>query len=181
MCTPKANSVAPSPQECCAIQSQPEDFIRDLLASCQPSMEYLLPICRDIGLNSKRDLDEVLSWGNRQRILWLKEVESEERGLSRLNVKSLSLAFQVWESANATSPDLDPDQPPVFRCGVPLSTRRIGRPISGPSAITWLTRGPSMTSTHYSSTSRDAAISSEGYLHPGDQAQAVEVSLSGLR
>lgn len=66
-------------------------------------MEHLLPVCRDIGLESKKDLDEVLSWGGQERISWLMELESEKRGLSRLNVKSLSLAFQVAEEfENAT-------------------------------------------------------------------------------
>jgi hypothetical protein len=55
----------------------------------------LYPVFVRIGLESRADLEGILDWAAEERVSWLMELSKEEWGLSRLNVKSLSLAFQV--------------------------------------------------------------------------------------
>lgn len=47
------------------------------------------------GLGSKVDLEGILDWPAKERISWLMELCEEKWGISRMNVKTLSLAFEV--------------------------------------------------------------------------------------
>lgn len=81
---------------------QPENPICQFLRSCKPPLEHLYPVFIRIGLETKADLEGVLDWGAQERVSWLMELSKEEWGLSRLNVKSLSLAFQVADQYEST-------------------------------------------------------------------------------
>jgi hypothetical protein len=79
-----------------------EEVIRKFLRSCMPNLEHLLPVFIRIGLEERRDLEGALNWPAKERVSWLMELSKEEWGISRMNVKSLSLAFDVTEQYEAT-------------------------------------------------------------------------------
>ena len=70
---------------------------------CKPNLEHLLPVFVRIGLEKKVDLEGVLNWPAKERVSWLMELSKEEWGISRMNVKTLSLAFAVAEQYEASS------------------------------------------------------------------------------
>jgi hypothetical protein len=82
---------------------EPEDTIHKFLRSCMPNLEHLLPVFIRIGLEKRRDLEGALDWPAKERVSWLMELSKEEWGISRMNVKSLSLAFDVREQYEVTS------------------------------------------------------------------------------
>jgi hypothetical protein len=55
----------------------------------------LLPVFKRLGLEKRVDLEGVLDWPAKERVSWLMELSKEEWGISRMNVKTLSLAFEV--------------------------------------------------------------------------------------
>jgi len=81
---------------------EPEETIRKFLRSCMPNLEHLLPVFIRIGLENRRDLEGALDWPTKERVSWLMDLSKEEWGISRMNVKSLSLAFHVMEQDRAT-------------------------------------------------------------------------------
>jgi hypothetical protein len=72
-----------------------EDPVQKFLRSCMPNLEYLLPVFIRIGVKRKVDLEGILDWPAEERVSWLMELSKEEWGISRMNVKTLSLAFQI--------------------------------------------------------------------------------------
>lgn len=61
----------------------------------------MLPTFIHIGLKKRVDLRGVLDWGDKERVSWLMELSKEKWGINRLQVKSLSIAFQVTERYEA--------------------------------------------------------------------------------
>jgi hypothetical protein len=41
------------------------------------------------------DLEAAINWPTKERVAWLMELSQEKWGISRMNVKTLSLAFEV--------------------------------------------------------------------------------------
>jgi len=72
-----------------------EDPIQKFLRSCLPNLEHLHPVFIRIGLQKKVDLKGILDWPVEEQVSWLMELSKEEWGISRLNVKTLSLAFEA--------------------------------------------------------------------------------------
>jgi hypothetical protein len=81
--------------------SRTEDPIHEFLRSCKPNLEHLLPVFIRIGLEKQADLEGVLDWPSNERVSWLMELSKEEWGVSRLNVKTLSLGFEVAQQYEA--------------------------------------------------------------------------------
>jgi hypothetical protein len=74
-----------------------EDPILKFLRSCKPNLECLHPTFVRIGLKNGMDLKGLLDWSAQEQVAWLMELSKEEWGISRMNVKSLSLALDVAE------------------------------------------------------------------------------------
>jgi hypothetical protein len=68
-----------------------------------PNLEYLLPVFIRIGIKRKIDLEGILDWPAEERVSWLMELSKEEWGISRMNVKTLSLAFQIAQQYEVMS------------------------------------------------------------------------------
>lgn len=83
----------------------PQKPVQKFLRACQPSLERLLPLFVSLGIRTQEDLAGVMRWPPLKRHAWLKELRREEEwqefGLTRMNVQSLSLAFQDSEQVKA--------------------------------------------------------------------------------
>jgi hypothetical protein len=75
--------------------NESEETVHQFLRSCKPNLEQLLPVFVRIGLENKTDFRGILDWPTHERVSWLMELSREDWGISRLHVKSLSLAFDV--------------------------------------------------------------------------------------
>jgi hypothetical protein len=68
---------------------------------CKPNLEHLFPVFIRIGLENQADLEAAIDWPANERVAWLMELSKEQWGISRMNVKTLSMAFEVAEQYEA--------------------------------------------------------------------------------
>jgi len=100
--TSPARMPSPSSDRPPSYSPEIDNHIHKFLCSCKPNLEHLLPVFDCIGLQKRADLEGVLDWPVKERVSWLMELSKEEWGISRMNVKSLSLAFEVAQQYEAT-------------------------------------------------------------------------------